>query len=135
MQLGITVCGVWPVALVVRSPDVLARVSQASVAFVFAFAGVVAYLALGSTRPKQHAGEACLSIEGLNQRLLNLSPLGGLQTQAASPGLMSTQLRHPQASRTLHHVQAHVHLCCKPLEFICTPVKKASLDRFHTLLS
>lgn len=53
---GITVFGVWPVALIVRSPDVLARVSQASVAFVFAFAAVVVYLALGSSRPQALPG-------------------------------------------------------------------------------
>ena len=53
---GITLLGVWPVALVVRSPEVLARVSQASVTFVFAFAAVVAYLALGSERARQPAG-------------------------------------------------------------------------------
>ena len=42
---GITVCAAWPVALVVRSPRLLAVVSQASVAICIAFAGVVLRLA------------------------------------------------------------------------------------------
>ncbi|KAK9802660.1 hypothetical protein WJX73_002230, partial [Symbiochloris irregularis] len=55
---GITLFAVLPVALVVRSPEVLARVSQASVAFVFGFAAVVVYLALLAERPKQPKGAA-----------------------------------------------------------------------------
>lgn len=45
--------GALPVALLVKSPGVLALVSQASVAFVFFFAAVVAVLSLS---PTQHNG-------------------------------------------------------------------------------
>lgn len=43
---GITLCGALPVALLVKSPAVLALVSQASVSFVFFFAIVVAALSM-----------------------------------------------------------------------------------------
>lgn len=42
--------GALPVALLVKSPGVLALVSQASVAFVFFFAAVVAVLSLSPTQ-------------------------------------------------------------------------------------
>lgn len=42
--------GALPVALLVKSPGVLAIVSQASVAFVFFFAAVVAVLSLSPTQ-------------------------------------------------------------------------------------
>ena len=50
---GITLFGALPVALLVKSPRVLALVSQASVAFVFFFAAVVAVLSLS---PSQNTG-------------------------------------------------------------------------------
>ena len=50
---GVTMFGALPVALLVKSPSVLALVSQASVAFVFFFAAVVAALSLA---PSQHNG-------------------------------------------------------------------------------
>ena len=53
MRAGITVCAVWPVALVVRSVRLLAFVSQASVAICFAFVIIVVSIALGS---KQRTG-------------------------------------------------------------------------------
>lgn len=48
--------GALPVALLVKSPGLLALVSQASVAFVFFFAAVVAVLSLS---PTQHNGKLC----------------------------------------------------------------------------
>lgn len=50
--------GALPVALLVKSPGVLALVSQASVAFVFFFAAVVAVLSLS---PTQHNGKLHLA--------------------------------------------------------------------------
>lgn len=50
---GISVFGVLPVAMLVKSPEVLALVSQASVGFVFFFATVMAVLAFS---PVDHAG-------------------------------------------------------------------------------
>ena len=51
---GVTMFGALPVALLVKSPSVLALVSQASVAFVFFFAAVVTVLSLA---PSQHNGK------------------------------------------------------------------------------
>ena len=53
LPAGVTMFGALPVALLVKSPGVLALVSQASVAFVFFFAAVVAVLSLS---PTQHNG-------------------------------------------------------------------------------
>jgi hypothetical protein len=53
MAAGITLFGALPVALLVKSPGVLALVSQVSVAFIFFFAAVVAVLSLS---PSQHKG-------------------------------------------------------------------------------
>eukprot|EP00884_Botryococcus_braunii_P010425 jgi/Botrbrau1/19384/Bobra.0338s0014.1 len=52
LMTGITVFGVLPVAMLVKSPEVLALVSQASVGFVFFFATVMAVLAFS---PIAHA--------------------------------------------------------------------------------
>ncbi|KAA6420194.1 MAG: hypothetical protein FRX49_09857 [Trebouxia sp. A1-2] len=53
IMTGITLFGALPVALLVKSPGVLALVSQVSVAFIFFFAAVVAVLSLS---PTQHKG-------------------------------------------------------------------------------
>ena len=53
---GITLFAALPVALLVKSPGLLALVSQISVAFIFFFAAVVAVLSL---TPSQHKGEPC----------------------------------------------------------------------------
>ncbi|KAL0050456.1 hypothetical protein WJX82_011533 [Trebouxia sp. C0006] len=53
IMTGITLFGALPVALLVKSPGVLALVSQVSVAFIFFFAAVVAVLSLS---PSQHKG-------------------------------------------------------------------------------
>lgn len=47
---GMTLCGALPVALLVKSPAVLALVSQASVSFVFLFAVVVTVMSLSPTQ-------------------------------------------------------------------------------------
>lgn len=48
LLLSITLLGVLPVALFVRSPHLLASVSQASVAFLLFFCFVISLMALGS---------------------------------------------------------------------------------------
>lgn len=75
---GVTMFGALPVALLVKSPGVLALVSQASVAFVFFFAAVVAALSLA---PSQHNGEssplhavkACQSIDQAVHSLVRIT--------------------------------------------------------------
>jgi hypothetical protein len=52
---GITIFGALPVAILVKSPEVLALVSQASVGFVFFFTTIVAVLAFS---PVVQAGMA-----------------------------------------------------------------------------
>ena len=56
---GITLFGALPVALLVKSPGVLALVSQVSVAFIFFFAAVVAVLSLS---PTQHKGGVNIAV-------------------------------------------------------------------------
>lgn len=50
VNAGMTLCGALPVALLVKSPAVLALVSQASVSFVFLFAVVVAVMSLSPSQ-------------------------------------------------------------------------------------
>jgi len=60
MAAGITLFGALPVALLVKSPGVLALVSQVSVAFIFFFAAVVAVLSLSPSQHKGNAQSHCL---------------------------------------------------------------------------
>ena len=61
LSAGMTLCGALPVALLVKSPAVLALVSQASVSFVFLFAVVVAVMSLSPSQSHSKSASCCLS--------------------------------------------------------------------------